>query len=91
MGAGPRARSCCCSRAALGAVTAAPRDGLRAPGPALLVGDSETDCATARAAGVPYVLRRGGYRHASEAEIAPDAAFDDFDELPAVIEAVLAG
>lgn len=34
MGAGPRARSCCCSRAEPGAVTAAPRDGLRAPGPA---------------------------------------------------------
>ncbi|XP_045337934.1 uncharacterized protein LOC123599721 [Leopardus geoffroyi] len=34
MGAGPRARSCCRSWAALGAVTAAPRDGLRAPGPA---------------------------------------------------------
>lgn len=34
MGAGPRARSCCCSRSEPGAVTAAPRDGLRAPGPA---------------------------------------------------------
>lgn len=46
MGAGPRARSCCRSRAALGALTAAPRDGCgpparpgppRAP-PAALVG-----------------------------------------------------
>lgn len=34
MGAGPRVLGCCCSWAALGAVTAAPRDELRAPGPA---------------------------------------------------------
>lgn len=59
-------------------------------GPAVMVGDSETDAATARAAGVPFLLRRGGYHHGPEAAMAADGAFDDFRELPGLIEAVLA-
>jgi phosphoglycolate phosphatase len=55
------------------------------PGRAIMIGDSETDAATARAAGVPFLLHRPGYRHASVAEIAPDAAFDDFRDLPALV------
>ena len=60
-----------------------------APGPVVLVGDSETDAATARAAGVPFLLHTPGYRHASVAEIAPDAAFDDFRDLPALVEGLV--
>ncbi len=55
------------------------------PGPAVMVGDSETDAATARAAGVPFLLHTRGYRHASIEAIAPDAAFDDFRALPDLV------
>jgi phosphoglycolate phosphatase len=58
------------------------------PGPALMIGDSETDAATARAAGVPFLLHTPGYRHASVTELAPDAAFDDFRELPDLVAAL---
>lgn len=61
------------------------------PGPALMVGDSETDAATARAAGVPFLLHRRGYRHGPEEAMAADGSFDDFTELPDLVEQVLAG
>ncbi len=59
------------------------------PAPAVMVGDSETDAATARAAGVPFLLFTRGYRHAGVAEIAPAAAFDDYRDLPGILAAVL--
>ena len=55
------------------------------PGPAVMVGDSETDAATARAAGVPFLLHTRGYRRTSVAAIAPDAAFDDWRALPELV------
>ncbi len=46
------------------------------------VGDSETDAATARAAGVPFCLFTGGYRQTPVAELPHDFAFDDWAALP---------
>jgi phosphoglycolate phosphatase len=48
---------------------------------ALLVGDSETDAATARNAGLRFALFTGGYRKAPAAAIGGDILFDRFDEL----------
>lgn len=61
------------------------------PGPVILVGDSETDAATAANAGVPFLLRLGGYRHGPLAAIARAGAFADFAELPGLVARVLAG
>lgn len=52
---------------------------------ALYVGDSETDAATARAAGLPFALFTGGYRKTPVQDLAPDWAFDSFDDLPGQI------
>lgn len=53
---------------------------------AVMVGDSETDAETARAAGVPVVLLSYGYTHIPYEEIKPDALTDNFADLPAIIE-----
>lgn len=53
------------------------------------VGDSEIDAATAKAAGMPFVLFTEGIRRASVSELAPDALFDDFTALPGVIREFL--
>ena len=45
---------------------------------ALLVGDSEVDAATARAADVPFVLMKHGYRRGPAEEIACVAALESF-------------
>jgi len=55
------------------------------PQDALLVGDSEVDAATARAAGVPFVLMKHGYRRGPVAGMACRAALESFAELPALI------
>jgi phosphoglycolate phosphatase len=52
---------------------------------ALLVGDSDTDRATARAAGVPSVLVGFGPSGADMAALAPEAIIGHFDELPGVV------
>jgi len=54
-------------------------------GRALMIGDSGIDAAAARAAGMPLILFTGGYRDMTVAEIAPDAAFDDWRALPDLI------
>jgi phosphoglycolate phosphatase len=51
----------------------------------LLVGDSEVDAATARAAGVPFVLMKHGYRRGPAEEISCIAALENLAELPALI------
>lgn len=51
----------------------------------LLVGDSEVDAATAAAAGVPFVLMSGGYRHGAASDIPSIAALESFAELPALV------
>ncbi|MEY4698547.1 MAG: phosphoglycolate phosphatase [Pseudomonadota bacterium] len=54
-------------------------------GPVLFVGDSEVDCATAEAAGVPFVLFTGGYRTTPVEGLPHLAAFDRWEEFPALI------
>jgi phosphoglycolate phosphatase len=55
------------------------------PDRALLVGDSEVDAATARAAGVPFVLMTHGYRRGPAEEIPCRAALENFAELPPLV------
>ena len=57
----------------------------------LLVGDTETDHKTARAAGVPSVLVGFGPNGGSVAAIAPDAVLRHFDELPDLAARLLGG
>jgi phosphoglycolate phosphatase len=61
------------------------------PGPAMMVGDSGTDAATARAAGVPFLLHAGGYCNAPRETLGAWAAFDAFDALPGLVAAIVAG
>jgi phosphoglycolate phosphatase len=51
----------------------------------LYIGDSETDAATAQAAGLPFLLFTEGYRKLTVEEIPHDAAFDAFKDLPALV------
>ena len=51
----------------------------------LLVGDSEIDAATARAAQVPFVLMKHGYRRGPSEEIPCIASLEGFSELPALV------
>ncbi len=53
------------------------------PAAALFVGDSETDAATAQAAGLPLALFTQGYRRSPVAAIPHAFAFDAFDDLSA--------
>lgn len=54
-------------------------------GPRVYVGDSETDSATAEAAGVPFLLFTQGYRKKPIVEIPHLIAFSDFEELPDLV------
>lgn len=54
-------------------------------GPAVLVGDSEVDAATARNAGVPFLLHLGGYRHGPLDAITRAGAFANFTDLPSLV------
>ncbi len=54
-----------------------------APQDALMVGDSEVDAEAARAAAVPLVLMRHGYRRGPVEAIPCRAALDDFSQLAA--------
>ena len=55
----------------------------------LLVGDSDTDRNTARAAGVPSVLVGFGPSGADMAALKPEAIIGHFDELPGVVERLI--
>jgi phosphoglycolate phosphatase len=61
-----------------------------APGPAMMVGDSETDAATAQAAGVSFLLHAGGYCHVPRDTLGARATFDDFAALPGLVAAIVA-
>lgn len=61
-----------------------------APGRAVFVGDSDTDVAAARAAGVPVVLMRHGYTSTPPEELGADAVIDGFAELIGAITPLLA-
>lgn len=52
---------------------------------AIYVGDSETDAATAKAAGLPFLLFTEGYRKTPVEDLLHHAAFSDFAELPALV------
>jgi len=54
-------------------------------GPALFVGDSETDAATAQNAAVPFLLFTEGYRKAPAKDLPHDALFSDFADLPGLV------
>jgi len=56
------------------------------PGISCLVGDSDTDRNTARAAGVPSILVTFGPSGEDMAALDPEALISHFDELPAVVE-----
>lgn len=60
-------------------------------GPAIMIGDSEIDAATARAADVPFVLHVPGYREASVEDLAPDACLEDYRDLPGIVTRLTAG
>jgi len=54
-------------------------------GHAVMVGDSMTDVATARAAGIPVVAVEFGYTETPPAELGADRLIGHFDALPAVV------
>ncbi|QPH53178.1 HAD-IA family hydrolase [Pontivivens ytuae] len=56
----------------------------------VLVGDTVTDRDTARNAGVPVVLVNFGPQAARTAELAPDALFDHYDDLPGMLDRLVA-
>ncbi len=56
---------------------------------AIMIGDSATDVATARAAGVPVVLVAYGYSPTPAAELGGDAVTDDFRQVPALARQLL--
>jgi phosphoglycolate phosphatase len=57
---------------------------------AIMVGDSDTDIKTARAAGVPVVAVDFGYADVPVKGLGPDRVISHFDELMAACEGILA-
>ena len=53
-----------------------------------MVGDFETDVATARAAGIPVIAVDFGYSRIPVAELRPDRLIGHFDELDAAVRAL---
>ena len=58
---------------------------------AIMVGDSETDIATAHTAGVPVVAVDFGYSETPVARLGPNRLIGHFDELPAAVLALAPG
>lgn len=58
---------------------------------AVMIGDSATDVATARAAGVPVILMSYGYTPEPAAMLGADAVTDDFRDVPRLVRDVLGG
>ena len=58
-------------------------------GHAVMVGDSETDVATARAAAVPVIAVDFGYTERPAAELGADRLISHFDALPAAVAALV--
>jgi phosphoglycolate phosphatase len=59
------------------------------PSHALMIGDSDVDIATAKAAGIPVVGVSFGYTHAHISEFSPTIVIDHYDELRPQIAALL--
>ena len=60
------------------------------PAQTVLIGDSDTDHNTARAAGVPSVLVSFGPSGDQMADLGPDALLDHFSDLPDLIDRLFA-
>jgi phosphoglycolate phosphatase len=60
------------------------------PARAVMIGDSRTDIATARNAGLPVICVPFGYTDVPIETLAPDAVIQHFRELPAAVARVLA-
>ena len=56
------------------------------PGAAAMIGDSENDAASARAAAIPLVLMRYGYARVDPETLGADALLDNFADLPGALE-----
>ncbi len=52
---------------------------------AVMVGDSDTDVRTARAAGIPIIGVDFGYTDIPMAELSPDRLISHFEQLPALV------
>jgi len=59
------------------------------PGRCVLIGDSDTDRNTARAAGVPSVLVTFGPSGADMAALEPEGLLDRFEELPCLVSRLI--
>lgn len=59
------------------------------PRRAVMIGDTDTDLKTARAAEIPCILTSFGYSHIPVARLKPDAIIDRFDQVPAALDALL--
>ncbi len=59
------------------------------PAQAMLVGDTDTDRKTARAAGVPCVLVTFGPAGGDMAALQPEALLNDYAELPGIVERLI--
>ena len=59
-------------------------------GRAIMIGDSHTDIATARALGIPVIGVTFGYTDVPMAELAADCVIDHFDQLDAAVDSLLA-
>jgi phosphoglycolate phosphatase len=55
---------------------------------AIMIGDSETDIRTAKAAGVPIVAVDFGYTEIPVAALQPDRVISHFAQLPQIVTAV---
>ena len=60
------------------------------PAEAVMVGDNANDVAAARAAGIPVILRAGGYTRVPAKALDADRVIIDFRELPGAIRGVSA-
>lgn len=65
-------------------------DALGADGRAIYVGDSEVDAETGDRAGVPFLLFTPGYRKTPVEDLPHAGAFDDWLEVPALVERLVA-
>ncbi len=61
------------------------------PKAAVMVGDSRTDVATARAAGIPVIVVSFGYSDVPAAELGGDRLVDRLTEVPAAVAGLLQG
>lgn len=59
------------------------------PETSIMIGDSETDIKTAKAASIPVVAVSFGYSVDPVASFGPDAIIDDYRHLPRAIETFL--